>query len=440
MNKISISGNCVFPSGAHKATIVIDLRLGLIEDVRGYTTTADVVLTDCLLIFPGSVDIHIHNRESPCGKQNYKEDAETAGQAAMSGGVVATASMPNLPTPPTTRGLYLDVLALSEKCPITNIPYAAIAPGSRPFRLIGDQQVPFKGFLAESVNNLKFTSEKEADGTLCHYSDEDVSLHCDDNDILAVCKNELTHEKRRPAGSEEKAIRFAIAEHEKYRFGRLKIVHCSTAIGLAYIMGARFRGVKIFVEATHHHVFADESILTDENRTLWQMNPPLRSPNDREFILDALKHGEIDVLASDHAPHTKEEKALVEEEGKLLTKLNPGQKVLSGVPTLDTYGLFATWLIVKKGFSAERVAEITSENPGRWLNHFLPKTDENGRGFGKIEKGYIGSLTVLDFTPTTLTRQMLKTKCGWSPWEGYTFPGRVAYTIIRGGIHRSIGF
>ncbi len=435
MSKISIAGNFVFPSGISKAVVVIDLRLGLIVEIRGYVTTADLVLDDNLLIFPGFIDIHVHGREDTTAKQNHKENYLTLGLAAINGGVVAVASMPNLPIPPTTVDMYAGVLDLAQKSPIPIIPYGAITPGSRPFRLF-EERVPFKAFLAESVNDLKFTSRKQADETLRFYGGEDVSLHCDDNEILAQCINEPTHERRRPTESEVQGIQFAISQHEKHKFGRLKIVHCSTREGLALIEKARMRGTRIFAEATPHHIFADQTIITDENRTLWQMNPPLRTPEDREATLEGSRTETIDVLAGDHAPHTALEKALIEQNGRLITKLEAGGKAMSGIPTLDTHASFLTWLMVEKKFSPLTIANIASRNPAVWLNEFLPKGGKTGKGYGAIEEGRIGSLTVIDpKCPTTISRNMLKTRCGWSPWEGFTFPGRVTHTIVRGVIY-----
>ncbi len=270
-----------------------------------------------LHIFAGFVDLHVHGREDSTAKQNYKEDYQTLGEAAINGGVVALASMPNLPLPPTTLKLYREIEELTLKSRVTVIPYAAIAPGSRPFG-----KYPYKGFLAESVNDLKFTSEKEAAKTLQHYRGKHVSLHCDDNEILKESAGESTHERRRPASSEVRAVRFAINQARENRFN-LKVVHCSTKEGLGLIVRAkRNRNVNIVVEATPHHISTNISFLNDANRRWWQMNPPIRDRADQEAILKGLELGDIDFFATDHAPHTKEEK----------------EKGMSGQPHLDTFG------------------------------------------------------------------------------------------------------
>ena len=102
-------------------------------------------------------------------------------------------------------------------------------------------------------------------------------------------------------------------------------------------------------------------------------------------------------------------------------------------PLLDTYGAFATWLMREHGFTAEQIARVCGYNPGRFVREFLPES--SGLGFGCIEPGYIGSLTVIDPNkPYDVTRESVRTKCSWSPFEGVKFPGSVRYTILRGRV------
>ena len=164
-------------------------------------------------------------------------------------------------------------------------------------------------------------------------------------------------------------------------------------------------------EVTPHHVFFDTAGLTDANRPWMQMNPPLRSPEDRVAMLEALRDGPADFLATDHAPHTLAEK----------------ERGISGQPHLDTYGPFVTWLLAEQGFRPERVAELCAANPGAFVNPYQREK------FGRLLPGYVGSLTVLNLRqPTTVRRGELRTRSGWSPFEGVTFPGSVAAVFVRG--------
>jgi len=180
---------------------------------------------------------------------------------------------------------------------------------------------------------------------------------------------------------------------------------------LPLIRAAKAKGLSVTAEVTPHHVFFDTAQITPANRQSMQMNPPLRAPSDRLAMLEALRDGTADYLATDHAPHTLEEKA----------------RGVSGQPHLDTYGAFVTWLIVDQGFTPERIAAICSANPGAFVNPYCTER------WGRLQPGFVGSLTVLDLKkPTMIRREDLQTKCGWSPFEGVTFPGSVAAVFVRG--------
>ena len=138
------------------------------------------------------------------------------------------------------------------------------------------------------------------------------------------------------------------------------------------ILAAKRRGVKVTAEVTPHHLYFDSSMLTEENRLWLQMNPPLRSVADRLAMLTALRHGDIDYVASDHAPHSYEEK----------------RKGASGVPHLDTMGAFATWLMKEHGYTAQDVCRVFATNPGRWVKEFLPAS--LGEGFRADRAGVCG--------------------------------------------------
>jgi len=168
-------------------------------------------------------------------------------------------------------------------------------------------------------------------------------------------------------------------------------------------------------EVTPTHLFFDRSMLTKENHKWFQMNPPLRSKEDREVLLQALINGDIDFLATDHAPHSIEEK----------------QKGISGISQLDTFSLFVTHLILEKKVPLFRIAEVCSKNPGDFVNPYLPK--EFGKGFGYIKEGYSANFTVLNVRkPMEFKKEMIQSKSGWSPFEGYTFPGSVEAVYYRG--------
>jgi dihydroorotase len=386
----------------------VRIEQGTIVAVGSNLGTPDHVFGEDCLIFAGMGDIHIHARQDVTGRDNYKETFATAAAAAVHGGVVHVADMPNNPAAPIDDASYAakEQLVADARLPVDFTLYAGIGPGTWPL----ERKVPYKAYMGPSVGELFFTSLDQLDQTLAHYRGRPVSFHCEDPVLLEQHRPAPSHEARRPPECELSATRFALGLIEKYGLAG-KLCHYSVGAGLPLIRAAKARGLPVTAEVTPHHVFFDTAMLTDANRPWMQMNPPLRSPADRKAMLTALRDGTADFLATDHAPHTIAEK----------------ERGISGQPHLDTYGPFVTWLLVEQGFPPERIAAICSANPGAFVNAFRPEK------FGRLAPGHVGSLTVLNLRrPTTVRREDLRTRCGWSPFEGVTFPGSVAAVFVRG--------
>jgi dihydroorotase len=177
------------------------------------------------------------------------------------------------------------------------------------------------------------------------------------------------------------------------------------------------------IEVTPQHLYYDIPQIPEEDLVGFQMNPPIRQEEDRLCMLEALKAGEIDFLATDHAPHTPEEK----------------RAGTSGLTGLDTYSGFVTWLL-KDGIDPKIIATVASENPGKFFNHFVPGWallspvfKEMGKGVGFLEEGYRANFTILNLNkPYTVLKENLKTKCGLSPFLNVTFPGQLEALFIGG--------
>jgi len=395
-----------------EGAIEVNTETGLIEHVGSRTGRSDLDLGG-QIIFPGFGDLHIHARDDVSQSQVYKEDFATISAASIHGGVTHVADMPNNPVAPVDDARYAEKEKLTTKSAVHVTLYAGIGPETNPLH----RHVPYKAFMGPSVGDLFFASQEELEGVIARYRGKNVSFHCEDPAILRESAGAATHEQRRPARAEITATEFALYLIEQYELMG-KLCHYSTKGGLEKIAAAKARGVRVTAEATPHHLFFDDTMLTDENRLLLQMNPPLRGREDRLALVGALRSGLVDYVATDHAPHTLEEKM----EG------------VSGVPLLDTYGAFATWLMAEHGFSAMDIARVCASNPGAFVKEFLPAGF--GKGYGVIEQGYVGSLTIINpDAPYIVRREEMKTKCGWSPFEGYTLPGRVTYTVLQGKVY-----
>lgn len=406
---LSIEGLLVIGSHPARGRVEINTATGTIVHVGPETGDADKVF-DQELIFPGFIDLHVHAREDASRTQEYKEDFLSASDAAINGGVVAFADMPNNPVPPVDEATYAEKSALTKKSPLTILLYAGIGKDTSPL----SEKVPYKVFMGKSIGDMFFTTREDLEETLTRYAGCSVSFHCEDPKIMDEHKDAPTHEQRRPAHAEVSAVDTALYLIEKYHLHG-KICHTSTTEGVQKIQLAKVRGVDVSIEVTPHHLYFDETMLTEESRTGFQVNPPIRQTRENRLaLIQALKDGVIDYLATDHAPHTQEEKVAG----------------MSGLTHLDTYGAFCTWLIQEHGVPPTTVARVASENPGIFLNTFSKER------YGKIEPGYIGSLAVVDtHKPTLVDPTKLKTKCGWSPFLGVTFPGDVVLTIIKGKIY-----
>ncbi len=414
-NVLRVAGGCVNPEQKFYATVVINIETGLITAIEGYDKNADIVARD--LIFPGFLDVHVHGREDITREENYKEDFETLGKAAVNGGVVHVAEMGNNPKPPVDLTGYLAKEELTSTCVVPVTLYAMMGPETHPLQ---GEHVPYKLCHARTTgksDTIFFPTQAAILETAERYVGRHVSQHCEDLEVLELHKGEKLHENKRPPQAEENSIDLGLWLIE-HIFGQGKLCHCSVATGIDKIVHAKRRGVQVTCEITPHHLYFDSSMITDENRPWMQMNPPLRSKKDRLFCIGALKRGDIDVIATDHAPHTPDD------------KMNGA----SGQPHLDTLGPFITWLMKEHDFSPSDIARVCSTAPAAFLNKFL-RYPESGHGYGRIAPGYIGSLTLIDrTTPITIAKETLKTKCGWSPFEGVTFPGSVQHTIVRGKV------
>lgn len=361
------------------------------------------VFGDDYVIYPGFIDIHVHCREDVSQKEVHKEAFDTVGLAALNGGVVCIADMPNNPESPTTAVKHMKKSLLLNKCMVDVLLYAGIGPDTEPF----SNKVPYKAFMGPSIGDLYFENNQQLDQTLNRYKGCSVSFHCEDPELLQKYSSQSTHETRRPRECEIEAVKVALDLIQKHQLTG-KICHVSTLEALDIIRKAKEDGVNVFAEVTPHHLFFNESMLNRENHKSLQMNPPIRTNKDCLELFKGIVDSTIDFLASDHAPHTKEEK----------------REGISGVPNLDTYGSFVTWLSGLVPY--ERIFHLACKNPGEWIGHFT------GKKIGRFAPGYESSITIIKKTEVAANGRCLYSKCGWSPFDLLSLPGVVEKVYLRG--------
>ena len=443
-----------------RGIVEIDQNTGLISGVskpkKGFQ--ADHVFGNECLIFPGFGDVHIHAREDETEKQNYKEEYQTAADAALHGGVVHVSAMPNTPNPVVGRKEFAwhRTHVFELKHPVTICNYLGIDSKTKPLGKPGEHF--YKLYFGKSIGDLTVTYGSELEIILSRYKGHHISFHIEYEPIVQASAGGKTHSDRRPVECVNEGLRLLLPLIEKYKI-HAKLCHWSTG-GESFdmIAAARKRGADIVLEVSPLHLLFDTS-MTDADPSLWtkiQMNPAIQSREHRLALIKGLKEGFIQFIATDHAPHTEEEKFVAfkkfesEYPGKsnreIADTIRAKDEALffatceesntSGAPWLDTYGLVCAWLMGECAFTPQQIARAASYMPGVFVNRYLktqfPK-EKFGKGFGEIKKGFVGSLTVLNLKKETVVRREdLKTKVGWSPLEDRAMPGAVEAVFIRG--------
>lgn len=465
MKLVTISGQLARHNEApFWGRIAIDLNSGLIimvercDGSEDESLDADYVFGSDCLIFAGFSDVHIHAREDETGKQNYKEDYETAAAAALHGGVVCACAMPNTPNPIVNRMRYnwhrRRIKDIGSPVAILN--YLGVDKETHSLGGVG--QYPYKLYFGKSVGSLTVTYGGELEKILSRYQGESVSFHVEYEPIVQASAKGQTHSDRRPVECVNEGLRLLLPLILKYKI-RAKLCHWPVG-GDSFRLIQEYRdlGCDITLEVSPLHLLFDTS-MTDTDPSLWmkvQMNPAIQGPKHRQELIEGLRSGFINYLATDHAPHTKEEKyaafakfdsmfpdttnlekaEMLRQTDALLFKETAMENNTSGAPWLDTYALVCTWLMQKHGFTSKDIARIAAYNPGQFVNRFLPSQFPKqvfGNGFGDIATGYMGSLTVINTVkPTVVKFEDLKTKVGWSPLEGWEMPGTVEAVFIGG--------
>ncbi len=426
MDDIVFESRVILEDGSYGARITVSD--GIIKEIEKLDTAPD----SNLVTFPGFIDAHVHAREyalpsdaddgqkSDWQKMTAKETFRTAAMAALNGGVVLYAAMPNDPIPPDKEETYNAKLLLAEtsQCPV--IPLACITKTSEPWA-----DIPYKLYLDHKPGLSSFSCWDDVDCALSRYSGCHVFFHAEDPVTLQENSNLTERWRNRPPFAEISAVRQILDLTAKHDL-KTHICHISTIEAVELIQEFnRVSSAKVTSEVTPHHLFfsVDESgvfadgAVVHSNRSFFDCNPPLRSERQRNSLIEALRDGLIDMVAGDHAPHTFEDK----------------KKGAPGMPQLDTYGPFAAWMINRLGFSCNKIAELFSRAPARLISNYI------SGDYGSIKVGAQANLTVLDLSGETLVkddrivgRGPLQTRCAWSPFNGIPLPGAVFKVLLNG--------
>ncbi len=318
--------------------------------------TADdrVINAEGLVIAPAFVDVHVHLREPGYG---YKERIATGTMAAARGGYTTVCSMPNLnPVPDSVENLKAQQDIIDRDAKIEVLPYAAITIGRK-----GEELVDMASLVGKVCAFSDDGSGVQVDGmmeramTEAVKHDQLIAAHCEVEELL---KGGYIHDGEYAKAHGHKGI-CSESEWEQVkrdieiaeRLGcRYHVCHISTKETVQLVREAKARGVKVTCETGPHYLIFTDMDLEEDAR--WKMNPPLRSAEDRAALVEGIKDGTIDMIATDHAPHSVEEKSRGLKDSAM------------GIVGLETaFAALNTHLVRKGVITMERLVELMSLNP-----------------------------------------------------------------------------
>ncbi|HLD50625.1 MAG TPA: dihydroorotase, partial [bacterium] len=341
---------------------------------------AEILNGKGLHVFPGLIDLHTHFREP--GFEG-KETIVTGARAALRGGFVASVSMPNTNPPCDHQGVIDNIVRKAKEVPYYIFPSGTISKGREGKELSEMADLKQAGIVAVTDDGSWVADSLLMRRALEYASMLDliVMSHAEDMRLSAdgvmnegLCSTRLGL-KGIPGASEEAAVARDI-ELARLTRGRLHICHLSTARSAELVRRAKQEGLPVTAEVTPHHLaLTDESV--EGYDTFFKMNPPLRTEEDREALRQALREGVIDCVATDHAPHTDEEKMREFDEAPF------------GVTGLETaLPSVLTELYHGEKWTLSEIVRVMSARPAEIL--------KLGPHFGRLEKGEEANLTVVD--------------------------------------------
>jgi dihydroorotase len=367
-----------------------------------------------LTLLPGVIDPQVHFREPGL---EHKEDLFTASCACAKGGVTSFLEMPNTRPLTTTQAALDDKLQrAAQKCLVNYGFFIGATPENLPDLLTAKPTCGIKIFMGSMQGDLLVSKEEELEPIFAR-GQRLIAVHAEDHARIlerrqqfAGISDPAVHSQIQDEIAALNATRLALKLSKKYQ-RRLHILHLSTGIEAEWLRQDKPSWVT--AEVTPQHLLLNTDAYATLG-TLAQMNPPLRSPENNEMLWQALGDGAIDFIATDHAPHTLEEKA----------KSYPNSP--SGMPGVETA---LPLMLTQAARGRCTIAQVA-----HWMSTAVAKAYRIPNK-GAITPGYDADLVLVDLeTYHPVLREELLTKCGWSPFEGWTLTGWPAFTIVGGQV------
>lgn len=377
----------------------------------------EIVKAKGLYLLPGLIDLHTHFREP--GYES-KETISSGSHAALRGGYVASVSMPNTLPPCDHQSVIDNIIRKAKEVPYYIFPAGTISKGREGKELSEMADLKQAGIVAVTDDG-DWVSDSLLMRRAMEYAsmlDLIVMSHCEDLRLSAkgVMNESLSSTKLGlrgiPGSSEEVAVARDI-ELARLTGARLHLCHLSTARSVELLRRAKAEKIPVTAEVTPHHL-----VLTDETvegyDTNFKMNPPLRGPEDQVALRRALKEGVIDCIATDHAPHSEEDKIKEFDEAPF------------GVTGLETaLAVTLTELYHGEGWPLDQIVRSMSSRPAEIL--------KLGESFGHLKKGQEANLTLVDLSRSWEVKlEEMESKSKNSCFLGHTLKGKVVLTVCAG--------
>ena len=374
-----------------------------------------------LLVLPGVIDIHVHLRDQ---ELSYKEDFFTGTAAAANGGVTLVADMPNnKPVTMNTQTLRERMNVAAEKTVVNVALYSAFPAKKEEIRsIIQTGAKAFKFFMSQKIGGVNPDDDEAVTEVFKEASQLTVpiAVHAEDRKLVSSMTEKLKKEgnndlddfaKAHSPDAELKAIKRVIGIVRKTK-AKIHFCHVSTAKGIKAILSAKQSGLQVTCEVTPHHLLLTSSSLK-ALKGIALTNPPLRGKKDVQGLWSAVENGAVDVLASDHAPHTFEEKSAASV-----------WDIAPGIIGLETFLPLMLTQVAKGRLTLSRLVQMTSKRPAE----ILGVTNR-----GQLKEGCFADLTVVDLKRRwKIDASKFYSKAKFSPFDGWKVTGKPVKTFVNG--------